>query len=206
MKVLITGSGFVAKALIQNVPEGMEVTLASRHKPNLDVNFIQNDWAERPLSLKTDVVFHTAWANDRYKDAAMIDNLKYLNCPVIFCSSGSAIEESDYGYLKRFCEFLLKGHTIARLYSFIGPDLLRHAPFEFIKEGLSGGPITIKGTGETLRSYLYQDEMADLLWKLPNKSVGSYGIGSCIPIRLIDVAEYVAKKFNTEVKILNGPD
>ena len=111
---------------------------------------------------------------------------------------------SVYGQAKRLAEQLCLGEAsadfapvIARAFAFVGPGLPLDGHFaigNFIADAVAGRPIQIKGSGETVRSYLYAGDLAAWLLMLlahaPPRSV--YNVGSDQAYALRDVAARVA--------------
>jgi dTDP-glucose 4,6-dehydratase len=97
-------------------------------------------------------------------------------------------------------------HVIARCFAFVGPDLPFNAHFaigNFIRDALNNLPITIKGDGATIRSYLDQRDLA--IWLLEMLQSGGdgevYNLGSDEEISIIDLANLVKKTVNPNVDI-----
>jgi nucleoside-diphosphate-sugar epimerase len=111
---------------------------------------------------------------------------------------------SVYGQSKRLAEQLCLGEAredfapiIARAFAFVGPGLPLSGHFaigNFIADAVAGRPILIKGSGETVRSYLYAGDLAawllTLLAHAPTCSV--YNVGSDQAYALCDVAARVS--------------
>lgn len=128
---------------------------------------------------------------------------------------------SSYGCAKRQAEnlcVLYRHHysldyVVARCFTFVGPYLPLDAHFaigNFIRDGMNGGPIIVKGDGTTVRSYLYADDMAEWLLTilLKGQSGEAYNVGSDEAITIKDLAYKVSEslEYKPEVIINVKPD
>ena len=120
-----------------------------------------------------------------------------------------------YGCAKRQAENLcaIYNHrfsvdfVVARCFAFVGPYLPLDAHFaigNFIRDGINGGPIVVKGDGTTIRSYLYADDLAEWLWTILRKGKNgeAYNVGSDEAITVADLAHLVSSCFESKPEVI----
>lgn len=140
-------------------------------------------------------------------------NLEYLDEE--YCGAPDTMNSRwVYGEGKRTAEILLATYSklygieakIARCWAFVGPYLPLDVHFaigNFIRDGLNGGPITIKGDGTPFRSYQYSSDLAVWLWTIlfKGQSCRVYNVGSQEAYSIADIAYLVKSCFNNSISI-----
>jgi len=122
--------------------------------------------------------------------------------------------DSALGEGKRVAEFLCTYYSekfgieikMARMFSFVGPNLpldIHYAIGNFIRDGLRGGPILVKGNGTPLRSYLYVADLTIWLWTIlfKGESCIPYNVGSEEAISIKSLAYKVAMCLKSPVTV-----
>ena len=95
---------------------------------------------------------------------------------------------------------------IARLFSFIGSHIrgkIHYAVPSFISMAKTSGIIRLTGDPMTVRSYLSALEMSQWIVAALNANSGLplLSIGSSVPVRMFDLAEFVAEQFSAKVEV-----
>jgi dTDP-glucose 4,6-dehydratase len=127
---------------------------------------------------------------------------------------------SAYGTGKRISEYLCACYsqvygfhaTIARLFAFLGPHLpldTNYAAGNFLRDALTGGPISIAGDGTPYRSYLYAADMAIWLWTIlfSGRAARPYNVGSAEEISILDLARLMQREVApaAEIQVARQP-
>ena len=116
--------------------------------------------------------------------------------PETFEGVPTAAYGSGKKHSEQLCIEASDGHfdcVIARPFAFVGPYLPLDAHFaigNFIRDCLENRPITIRGDGTPLRSYLYAADLAEWLWTilLKGEHARAYNVGSDEAISIRDLA------------------
>lgn len=124
---------------------------------------------------------------------------------------------SLYGEGKRMAELLCSLYadkfqvpvTIARCFAFLGPLLSLDGPYaigNFIRDARDGQPISIRGDGTLLRSYLYSADLAVWLWTLLLRGTPGrpYNVGSDQAVSLYEAAQTVAHGVSPHLPVQVG--
>ena len=195
--ILITGgTGFAGKAMHFS-PSGCFATANYYDKEHYDNKWEFGRW---------DAIVHLA-------PVAPTRVLKYAkehNSRVLFASSGAVYggrpEYDEYSRNKQNWELECAQSgvdcVIARMFTFCGTHLHRHSLYEFIQMAKSG-EITV-ASPDSVRSYLYADDLGRWLWRLLLEGHGIYDVGGSVPYTMLEVARQVAEVIPAKVQVLSS--
>jgi dTDP-glucose 4,6-dehydratase len=87
--------------------------------------------------------------------------------------------------------------VIARLFTFIGPQLLskkQYAVSSFINDAVNGGVINVRGNKHTVRSYMHESTMSMWLYQclINSKAKHIVSVGSSDPVTIRELAEFIS--------------
>lgn len=191
--ILITGgSGFVGYWLNRTKPDGVLVVCQNREQ--YQMRWEMGGW---------DAIIHCA----PISPARVLRYAAKNGARVLLASSGAAKDQTtDYAYNKRNYE-LMCAHSeadtvIARLFSFVGTRLPpKFAISEFIEAALHGRPLEVFGDGQSVRSYLYGEDMGRWMWKILAEGHGIYEVGSALPYSIAEAALVVKSVIPCEIHL-----
>lgn len=165
-----------------------------------------------------DIIHHTLNGCANVAECARYSGAKllFLSSGAVYQAASSPLREDSptipataYGKAKLAAENLLREQcrniAIARCFSFIGPYIdinMHYAVTEFIRDAMHHRPITIKGDGLTVRSYLSAGEWAEWCWQLALHGNGIYNVGSDIPVTIMELARIVQKAAGSSADIV----
>lgn len=122
--------------------------------------------------------------------------------------------ESAYAEGKRLAELLCAMYAerfgfeamIARCFTFVGPKLSldrSYAVGNFIRNGLLGEAIVVRGTGTSRRTYLYASDLAVWLWRvlMRGKTARAYNVGGEAQVSILELAKLVSSQFEPSLEV-----
>jgi len=100
---------------------------------------------------------------------------------------------------------------VARIFNTYGPRMNLHdgrVVSNFIRQAISGEPITLYGTGEQTRSFCYVDDLIDGLVRLmntPGEAVGPINLGNPVEFTMKELAAKVIELTNSKSEMVYEP-
>lgn len=235
-RVLVTGgTGFLGGWAVSALVEaGASVTVLSRNPgayvpkspAGAKASVVQGDLDALPRFEEPPThLLHAASPPHRGTPPAELDRVvvsgtrkllaRFTGARTLFVSSGAAARGlTPYGAAKRRAEeaVLSAGGLVARGYAFLGPGLPLDGSFaagDLLLDAARGGPLTLKSTGASVRSFLDAEEagrwLAFLLEKGPGGSV--LDVGSDVPVTVAELARLIARAAGLPASSVRlGPD
>ena len=142
----------------------------------------------------------------------------YGNTPDLPSSEESVCKPSEiYAAAKLAGEWIIKGYhssydleyAILRIATTYGPGMRSAlAPAVFINQALTGGPITVHGSGKQTRTLTYIDDEVDGIATIIGSGAlnETFNISTEEEVSVNDLARIVQEESGKKVKIINVPD
>jgi len=192
--VLVTGgTGYVGSWINKTKPDGFNVVYQNSEEYNLDWDY--GSW---------DYIIHLAPISpDRVIDYCQHKHIKFL-----FASSGAVYEgKGEYANNKRDwerrCEASGVDHVICRLFATSGLPFQKNKALSiFIQNALERKPIQLWGKGDTVRSYLYGEDVGRTFWEMLLEKDGVCDVGSVIPYTMLEIAKMVGRRIPINIEFI----
>lgn len=124
--------------------------------------------------------------------------------PVPLSETATTIAMHPYAESKLWAEKAWPG-VACRFFNVYGPGQERSGYAgvidKFIKQIKAGEPVTICGTGNQTRDYVYVDDAVEAMVRLIDKPKGPYNVGTGIPTSVKSLAEKIAKVMGVELNV-----
>ncbi len=196
-KVLVTGgTGFVGAWMKRTQPKDVQGIYLSRWDYESERAWPDVDYIAHLANIAPDRVLEWAQACD---------------ARLLYASSGAAYERmTEYAYNKRCWEreCLDSGVNVvvARLFTFYGEGMNdpSKAIVQFARAARAEAPIRIFGDGNTVRSYMYGEDMGRWLWAILLRGAKGeiYDVGSDQPVTMLQLARWINAKYGNHSKII----
>lgn len=227
LKVLLTGSeGFLGKAVQERLKDAAFVY---RYDRSLGHNILdQHDLYN--YMVNSDLVIHLAaetgierswldpnffYENNVLGSAKVFKAAREMNKKVIYASTGEVhVSNNPYAASKAGAESAVKSEqqkgleiVILRILNPYGPRQPNNYIIpRFFRLALANQPLTIHGTGEQRKDYIYVTDIAEAFWearKLPAGTIGDLGMGETHSIK--EIAEAIVKLTGSKSEIIYVP-
>jgi len=111
-------------------------------------------------------------------------------------------------YITDSCKEVDVRSVIARLFTFIGPQLLRkkqYAVSSFINDAVSNGVINVTGNKHTVRSFMHESTMSMWLYQclINSKAKHIVSVGSSDPVTIRELAEFISNLTGASINYLD---
>lgn len=211
MKMLITGGGFIGRAMKREYPK-LDITIMSR--THRDGKWIKGEVTgfRFPDETFTHIIHAPLFMPPfcKYEPDGFLrvqEYARHCGAKLLYVSSGAATNPQDeYGEFKAKTEVHAAYDFIVRPYAFVGPDLqtdAHYAIMNFIRDAMRDNKILVKGDGTNIRSWQWQGDMARcFLTVLESGERGKpYDIGSFEEMSVKKVADLIAEMTDSVVTV-----
>lgn len=172
------------------------------------LDFAQQSGVKKLLLTSSGAVYGQNWNAHKFQEADA-ETASVEEHPRSLYGAAKYMAEQHCKHVAEHSDIEMK---IARCFTFTGPYLPLtegYAIGNFIRDGLAGSPLQIKGDGTSVRSYLYASDLMIWLWTIlfQGTSGRPYNVGSEEAFSIRGVAEQVSEHFNPlpELHVAQSP-
>lgn len=135
----------------------------------------------------------------------------------VYGNTGSPVPEtqklnpiSPYGTSKALVEMIINSYrrifglnaTVLRLTNVYGPMSYKGVIYKFLRAVMEGKPVTVNGTGNQKRDFIFVQDVVEAIMKSANAPNGTYNIGTGKPTSINDVMNII-KSFGYGLDIID---